>query len=271
MKTRIITAAVGVPLLLVMLLALPKLVTAIAVGAAAAVGAYELLSRTQLVRHTRLVVYTAAAAFLVSLWSFYGAQRPLALLLVLVFWIALFSEMMASHIKLPFQTVAICLVGGLLIPYLLTALVRILTMSSGRHFVLIPFVLAFLSDTGAYFTGRAIGRHKLAPAISPNKTVEGVLGGVVGAIVGMLLYALIMHLAFHFYVNYLNAVIYGIFGSAVAVFGDLCFSVIKRQTGIKDYGVVFPGHGGILDRFDSMCLVAPVTEVLLMLLPVAIK
>ena len=141
----------------------------------------------------------------------------------------------------------------------------------GRYFILIPFVLAFLSDTGAYFAGRAFGKHKLAPVISPKKTVEGVFGGVFGAIVGMMLYCLVLQHFFNFRVNYIFALIYGVIGSAAAVFGDLCFSVIKRQTGIKDYGNLIPGHGGILDRFDSMVVVAPLTELLMILLPLAVK
>ena len=133
-----------------------------------------------------------------------------------------------------------------------------------------PFILAFLSDTGAYFAGRAFGKHKLAPVISPHKTVEGVVGGVLGAIFGMLIFCLVMQLGFKMQVNYLYAVLYGVVGSLGAVFGDLCFSVIKRQTGMKDYGNLIPGHGGVLDRFDSMMVVGPLSELLLLLLPVAV-
>lgn len=134
----------------------------------------------------------------------------------------------------------------------------------------IPFILAFLSDTGAYFAGRAFSKHKLAPVISPHKTVEGVVGGVLGAIFGMLIFCLVMQLGFKMQVNYLYAVLYGVVGSLGAVFGDLCFSVIKRQTGMKDYGNLIPGHGGVLDRFDSMMVVGPLSELLLLLLPVAV-
>jgi len=107
--------------------------------------------------------------------------------------------------------------------------------------------------------------------ISPNKTVEGVAGGVIGAIVGMLIYCLVLDLFFRFRVNYLFALTYGILGSLSAVFGDLAFSAIKRQTGIKDYGNLLPGHGGVLDRFDSMVIVAPLTEALLILIPFAVR
>ena len=86
----------------------------------------------------------------------------------------------------------------------------------------------------------------------------------------MVLYTLVLQLAFEFYVNYLYAVLYGLLGSLVGIVGDLCFSVIKRQTGIKDYGNLIPGHGGVLDRFDSMMLVGPLMESLILLIPVAV-
>ena len=108
-------------------------------------------------------------------------------------------------------------------------------------------MMAFLPDSGAYFMGMRFGKHKLAPIISPKKTVEGVFGGAASAVLGMLVYALILSTCFDMQVNYLYAVIYGIASAVGSVFGDLCFSVIKRQTGIKDYGKLIPGHGGILD------------------------
>ena len=119
----------------------------------------------------------------------------------------------------------------------------------------------------AYFVGCRYGKHKLAPVISPNKSVEGVFGGILFAVVGMLLYSLIMQLGFHFRVNYAYVILYGVVGSICGVFGDLCFSVIKRQTGLKDYGNLIPGHGGVLDRFDSMIVVGPAIELMLELLP----
>ena len=138
-------------------------------------------------------------------------------------------------------------------------------------FILVPFILAFISDSGAYFAGKFLGKHKLAPTISPKKTIEGAVGGILGAIVGMLIYGVILQLAFGFQINYAAAILYGVIGSVAGVFGDLCFSVIKRQTGIKDYGNLIPGHGGILDRFDSMVMIAPLVEILMILLPVAVK
>lgn len=272
MKTRIIAAAVLLPLFLLCVLVLPKVLTGILFGAAAALASFELLSQTQLVRHPRMLIYSAVMAFLVGLWSYFGARREFALLGIIAFFGAMFGEMMADHIKVRFKEIGYCMIAGLILPYLLTSLVRIHTNVIGRHLILVPCVLAFLSDSGAYFAGRFFGRHKLAPVISPNKTIEGVIGGVLGATVGMVVYALVLDLCFSdIQVSYVFAVIYGILGSLGAVFGDLCFSVIKRQTGIKDYGSVIPGHGGILDRFDSMMIVGPLAEALILLIPVAVK
>ena len=141
-------------------------------------------------------------------------------------------------------------------------------MESGVYYVLIPFAMAFASDTGAYFTGCAIGKHKLAPNISPNKSVEGALGGVAAAIIGMMVYALVMDIATDREVSYSLALIYAVLGAAADIFGDLIFSAIKRQMGLKDYGNLIPGHGGVLDRFDSMIVVAPLVEILITLIPV---
>lgn len=272
MKKRVISGAVLVAVLILFMLVLPtKLPAALLIGAANAVAAYELLYRTGYVRQVRLVAYAGVMGFLVAFWSYLGSPHAYGVLGLLVFLMVLYGEMMASHIKMTFDKAAMCFLAGIVFPYLFSSLIRIHMMVAGRHLIVIAFLLAFLSDTGAYFAGLAFGSHKLAPVISPKKTVEGVLGGMIAAIAGMLLYGLILQFGFKFQVNFLYAVLYGILGSVISVFGDLSFSVMKRQTGIKDYGNVIPGHGGILDRFDSVIYVAPLVEVLLLVLPVAVR
>lgn len=272
MKTRIIVSVILLPLLLIVILALPRIFTAILFGLLSALAAYELLVSTGYVKHTRLVIYSMVAAFFVSLWSYYGMPYVWGLLGALVFGVLLFGEMMLSHMKLRFSKITLCLVAGLAIPFLLCSLVRIQAYEgTGRHYIMLPFVVAFLSDAGAYFIGKFFGKHQLAPVISPKKTVEGALGGFAGAVIGMLVYSLLLDLAFGFTVNYLYAIIYGVIGSLAGMFGDLCFSAIKRQTGMKDFGSILPGHGGILDRFDSMIIVGPLVEAFLILIPVAVK
>ncbi len=271
MKTRILAAAALLPLLLIVILVLPSVYTTVLFGVMAAIGAYELLWRTGLAKVPSLVAVTSAFAFLNCLWSGLGHPYVWALAGILVFAAILFGHILASSAKLSFEKICICLAGGLLIPFLFGAIIRLRCMEQGKFYILIPCVLAFLPDTGAYFAGRAFGKHKLSPVISPNKTVEGVVGGVVSAMLGMLLFCLILQLGFSFRVNYGYALLYGALGALAAVFGDLSFSAIKRQTGIKDYGNLIPGHGGILDRFDSMTVVAPLVEVLMLLLPVVVK
>lgn len=268
MKTRILAAAVLLPLLLIVVLVLPKVCTAVLFGAMAALAAYELMQGTKLVTHTRMTIYAMVVAFLVPIWGFFGQVYAYALMGTLVFAALLYMELLLSKGKMPYANLAIAFMAGIVVPFLFTAIVRIFATEKGRFLIFVPFVLAMVSDTGAYFAGKFFGKHKLAPVVSPNKTIEGVFGGVLMTVLGMLIYCLIMQFGFHLQVNYLYAVIYGMVGAMTGVFGDLSFSAIKRQVGIKDYGNLIPGHGGILDRFDSMTLIAPLTEALLLLIPV---
>ena len=271
MKTRILAAAVLVPVLLVLVLFAPKMFSAVVFAILMAIGAYELLYRTHLVQRPRLVMYSAAMAFAVIMWSYAGAVHAYLLLGLMAFTFLLFAEMMIDHVKVRIEMIGLCYLAGAIVPFLLGSLVRILTMQIGRYVILIPFVVGFLSDAGAYFVGIKFGRHKLAPVVSPNKTIEGALGGLVSAMAGMLIYTLILDLFFaQLQLNYGMAILYGLCGSLVGIFGDLCFSIIKRQTGIKDYGNLIPGHGGVLDRFDSLMMVAPLMEALLLIAPVVI-
>lgn len=268
MKARLISAAILLPICFLIIWVLPKAVCAIAVAVLCAFMAYELLKRTGLVPHTRLVVHTMLAAFMVPVWCHLGMSRPWGQLGLLVFFCAIFGEMLYNHVKVRFEMIGYCLIAGVVLPYLLSAIVRILDLYSGRDLIIIPMILAFLPDSGAYFIGIRYGKRKLAPTISPNKSVEGALGGLGTAVIGMLVYALVMDLATDREVSYSLALIYGVVGAAADVFGDLIFSAIKRQMGIKDYGNLIPGHGGVLDRFDSMIVVAPLTEILITLIPV---
>ena len=268
MKMRVLAAIALIPLLVAILFFAPSWVAAIAIGILCAIAAFELLCGTGLVKHTRLFCYAAVMAFCVPLWCYFGSPVLYARVGILVFTCLIFMEILISKGKLPITKAALCYLSGLLIPYMLSTLVRMLVVDSGRFVVLMTFVLAFMADTGAYFIGCAFGKHKLAPTISPKKSVEGLFGGILFDILSVLLICFVMSLLFSAKVNYLYAVVYGIVGALAGTFGDLCFSVIKRQAGIKDYGNLIPGHGGVLDRFDSVIIVAPVTELLMILLPI---
>ena len=157
-----------------------------------------------------------------------------------------------------FQDVCAVLLGGVAIPLAMSCLLRLRLMEFGGGLVLMPLVAAFMSDSAALFTGMACGKHKLAPKASPKKTVEGAVGGLVGGIVGMVLFRIVF---FFVTVQALSigwCMVIGLVGAFMGQLGDLSFSVIKRQCGIKDYGRLLPGHGGVLDRFDSVIFAAPV-------------
>lgn len=269
MKTRILTAAVLIPLLFIVVLSLPEIVTAVILGLLMAAASYEILTVTGLMKHVRLNIYSALMAFLMVMWSYSGMPYIWGMLGLLIYVSLLFAEMMRDHIRIRMDMLALCVVAGVVIPFLLSSVVRIHMTRMGRFFIMVPFVMALMPDSGAYFAGTFFGKTKLAPVLSPKKTVEGLVGGVLTGMVSMVVYALILNLGFSLEVNYLYALLFGLVGALGAVFGDLCFSVIKRQVGIKDYGSLFPGHGGILDRFDSMVVVAPLAEILLALIPFA--
>lgn len=169
MKTRVISAVVLLPLLLVVVLAAPKIWTCILFAAMAAVAAYEILVGTGAVKNTRLCLYSAVMGFWCVLWCGMAIHYVWLLLAIVLFWVALFAEMMVSEMKLSFSKTTMCFAAGLVLPVLLGAVIRIYKGEFGRYFVLIPFALAFLSDSGAYFAGLKFGKRKLAPNISPKK------------------------------------------------------------------------------------------------------
>ena len=280
MLTRILAACVGLPLLLAVVLFLPPVATAILFALACGVAAYEMLWRTGILKHRRILVYTVVAAMANVMWSWLRAcsivsEQTLwlcALLGLFVYFCALFCELLAAHTELRFTAVCVALFSGFVYPFLIGALVRLRGMDGGKFYILVAFLLSMVADSGAYFVGRACGKHKLAPIVSPKKTVEGAVGGVVCNIVFLGLYTRLLNKCFGFtQVNYFYAAIYGVLGAVASIVGDLTLSVVKRQVGIKDYGNLIPGHGGILDRFDSTMLVAPLTELLILLIPFAVK
>ena len=179
--------------------------------------------------------------------------------------VVLFAMLLRCHKKIGFTEIAGAYFGGILIPYLLMSLIRMFTMTeaNGKVYILIPLLAAWGSDTFALFAGMAFGRHKLAPVISPQKTVEGSIGGVAGAVVLMVLYGLAANALAEAGMSIALCVALGLFGAVLGQVGDLSFSIVKRKSGIKDYGKIFPGHGGVLDRFDSVIFVAPAAELLL--------
>ena len=270
MKSRIIVTIVGLPLLLVVLLALPGWGTALLVSAMSVVAVYELLWRTGLVKHIALIVVSMVMALSVSLWCSGQMLWKEALVGLWLYMVALAVILIISHGKLPFDKICISVFAGLIIPLMFSALTRIRYMDYGRFYILVPLAICFGTDSAAYLVGRVIGKHKMAPIISPKKSWEGAIGGALGGIFVLFCYTLVLDLCFSLDVQYLACIVYGVIGAATCVIGDLAFSAIKRQTGIKDYGYLLAEHGGVLDRFDSMCFAAPLTEGLLIFMPLIV-
>ena len=145
--------------------------------------------------------------------------------------------------------------------------------AAGTALLFLPIILTWASDIGAYFVGRAVGRRKLIPAVSPGKTVEGALGGVLATVLAAWLYVeFVLEPFAHLGMRPLGIVLFGVAISVAAQFGDLAESLLKREAGVKDSSRLIPGHGGVLDRLDSLFFVLPVAYLLLdrlrLLLPV---
>jgi phosphatidate cytidylyltransferase len=161
------------------------------------------------------------------------------------------------------------LFGGLLIPYLFATIINLRLMDHGRILVMLPVICAFATDAGAYFVGVLLGKNKPFPRISPNKTLEGYIGGIIIGTLSLTLYGagIILFTSIEF-INFVALLIYGFLGAAICELGDLAFSLMKRELKVKDFGNLLPGHGGILDRFDSMVFTAPAIFTLVLVIPV---
>jgi phosphatidate cytidylyltransferase len=142
--------------------------------------------------------------------------------------------------------------GVLYIGWLLSYLVSLRGLEDGRNWIFLALFTTFASDTAAFFTGRALGRRPLAPGISPGKTWEGAIGGVLGAILVSLFFILPTPLSLSLYLNWWQAILLGLLVSVFGQIGDLTESLLKRNVGVKDSGTLIPGHGGVLDRVDSI-------------------
>ena len=267
MKSRLLVAAVGIPLLLVILFACPPIVTAVAISLLSAIGAREFTKTTGINTNEGMLFVTMAAAFLLPIWSYFGSPILIGAIGVVVLGLVLFTQALLAYPKVKFEGVACWMFAALAIPMCLSSIVRILVGEFGRHYVLVPIMIPFIADAGAYFAGKFLGKHKMAPVLSPHKTIEGAIGGLAAGVLSMVIYGLVMQFGLHLTFHYGYVVLYGLLGSIVSIIGDLSFSMVKRETGIKDYGTIFRAHGGVLDRFDSVIFAAPVVELLILLLP----
>ena len=154
-----------------------------------------------------------------------------------------------------------------MIPLFLSALIQLKRFNNGQFYVLLPVICAFTTDIGAYFAGVFLGKHRGVTQVSPNKSLEGYIGGILSGCLFMLVYGLLLAYFEPIEVRLPVMALYGLLGSAITELGDLSFSLVKRQYGVKDYGSLLPGHGGMLDRFDSTPFAAPMLLLLVEVLP----
>lgn len=176
-----------------------------------------------------------------------------------VFILTLLIFLVIKHDEINIIDCAVTMFGFYYVSFLLSNIYFVREFPQyGLYFVWLIFICAWASDTGAYFVGVNFGKHKLIPTLSPNKTIEGTVGGIITAGLLALAYGFILSRFYGLTQNiiWLLAII-GVIGSVLSQLGDLTASAIKRYTGIKDFGSLLPGHGGIMDRFDSVLFTAP--------------
>ena len=268
MKQRILVAVVGIPLLLAVLCWAPDWATALLLAALSVIAAHELLTAVcgeeKAKRWTALPAVTGA--LVIAAFYFSGEQyadSPAGTVMRWLIAAAVLALLLASVLTygrpgaLVLQDVCVMAVAGLVIPWAFSCMLQLRMLPHGAGMVLMPLVAAFCSDSAALFTGMACGRHKMAPLVSPHKTVEGALGGIAGGVVGMVIFRIVFYFCTLVPLHIGWCVVIGLAGALMGELGDLSFSVIKRQVGIKDYGRLLPGHGGVLDRFDSVLFAAP--------------
>lgn len=256
MKTRIISACVMLPLFGVVILGGYWLMGAGAVFSAIALREFYLGFKSYGINPKFDLWWMAPLGFYFLIifnsvkGSVYDNNTLAALWLVIIVMVSLIYGFNVEERK-PYD-VSVTLMGPIYCVLLLSNLVFI-DMTEYRIFVWLAFTSAFGTDIFAYFTGYAIGKHKLCPKLSPKKTVEGAVGGTVGAVAMGLGFALLFAKE-----EIVACLIISFVGSIFSQLGDLSASALKRQIGIKDYGNLIPGHGGVLDRFDSVFFTAPV-------------
>ena len=258
MKQRVITGAAIALLMIAIFLLSGTIVYPIIMTVLSIVGTWEMLGcvkhRSNLFVTIPSLILSAACPILACFFE-YG---PI-LAAVMCYIIALLAESVFFDEKVKVTNISEVFMTTLYVVLCFTALLKLRYIETGAEYIyILVFIAAWITDTFAYFTGFLFGKHKLIPKISPKKTVEGAIGGAIFCVIAFILYGIVVEkvvdgVQFSFAV----LALIGLIMSVVSMIGDLVASSIKRTYGIKDYGNIFPGHGGVLDRFDSIMILAP--------------
>ena len=270
MATRIIVAVLLAPLFFITLFFLPPIWLTVVVAGIVGLGSYELIRATKATKSGFIYGITALAAVLIPFSHYMGVSQITTRFIAIALTCVVFLNAIHhfdSNQAVSLEQILSVLFGGIMIPVFLSSLIDLKMMENGRYFVLLPVICAFLTDTGAYFAGVFLGKHRGITRVSPNKSLEGYIGGIISGGLFMLLYGFLLQRFAGLAVSLPTIAVLGLIGSAVTELGDLSFSLIKREFGVKDYGNLLPGHGGMLDRFDSMTFAAPTLLFLVQVLP----
>ena len=257
MKQRIITAVLAFFVLLPVLIFSDTFIFPLGLAVCAVLSVWEMFACVGL---KNAWLFTAPMYVLGAAFPFLIRYRlaPIAICAAVVWTLYAFTVLIFSHGKYPLEAV---FVASFSLFYIFIGFNAILFIHDcepgGKYLYYICFLGAWITDIFAYFCGRAFGKHKLIPDVSPKKTVEGSIGGTVFCILVMVIFGFVVEkLVPEISANLLIFAIAGILIAVVSQIGDLSMSVIKRKYGVKDYGFIFPGHGGVLDRFDSVIAVS---------------
>lgn len=267
MTTRIITSVVALAVLAGVLLS-PPIVFNIVLGAVILVMLYEYYMSAKVLRPTMIAGFISSAAIMAALYDSVYYAEPIwenkYIAPALIFTVLLhLAVTIAVHGKSDYRDV---FASGFMTLYVTLSMgsLSLTKAEYGTAIMIIVFVCAWSTDTGAYFTGRAFGKKKLIPHVSPNKTVAGAVGGVIISIICCIIYLMIYvkliggTIGWQWPILVIGGAIVGGVSGVLAQVGDLVASSIKRDTGVKDFGWIFPGHGGFMDRFDSVLYISPV-------------
>ncbi|MCI5800595.1 MAG: phosphatidate cytidylyltransferase [Oscillospiraceae bacterium] len=276
MKQRLISAVIGLAVLAAVMVFYTTAVFNLAVMAIGCLAVYEILLATKYVENKALAVicllFSAAIPFLS-----HEKWEVLVPVICCTFVFSLFVLLLAEHKRLRIEQMGLAFFISLVVPFAFSTFILIRDGAEnvfvGAFYVLFGLGSAWFSDSGAFFSGKAFGRHKLAPEISPKKTVEGAVGGVVSNLIFLVLFFWLYRWGVaHFagvtlVASYPRLLVLATLGSVMGMLGDLSFSLIKRQCSIKDFGTIMPGHGGVLDRFDSVLFTMPTTYLFILFFP----
>lgn len=279
MRQRLITAFFGILLAVVILFFYNTIVLNISMALVTFLAVYEALISTKICK-SRLL-FALCAVFSVSVPFFhYTAIKLLDGVICYLFLVALFAFLLFYHKTVRVETIGTAFLFTVLISFSFSCIIFLRDMYAksdgyniGLFYICLVLSGAWVTDAGGYFFGRFFGRHKMTPEISPKKTVEGAIGGLVSTVFVFLLAGVIYTqiaagARAPVSLNYPALILMSVVSVLAAVLGDLSASILKRDAHIKDFGNVFPGHGGMLDRFDSVMLVAPAVYFLALFLPV---